>query len=95
MSRMKTQRLVERHGRDIKGVIECFERVMHFGACRAIGWIGAREAHLRGRGTTFMEFNKSYANQLRLEVAEHIRGLARADGIEVRQVNGGERKSLS
>ena len=31
------------------------------------------EQHLRGRGTSFMEFNKSYANQLRLEVADHVR----------------------
>jgi hypothetical protein len=50
------------------------------------------EQHLRGRGTTFMEFNKSYANELRLEVAEHVRTLARAGGIEIRQVNAGERK---
>lgn len=89
---MKTPTLVERHARDIKGIIECFDRVVLFGTYKAIGWTGAMEEHLRGRGTTFMEFNKSYANELRLEVAEHIRGLARAEGLEVRQVNAGERK---
>ena len=39
-----------------------------------------------------MEFNKSCANELRLEVAHHVRTLARAEGIETRQVNYGERK---
>ncbi len=89
---MKTQTLVERHDQDIKGVIECFDRVVLFGTYKAIGWTGAMEQHLRGRGTTFMEFNKSYANELRLEMADHVRTLARAEGIEIRQVNYGERK---
>lgn len=83
---------MERHAGDIKGVIECFDRVVLFGTYKAIGWTGAMEEHLRARGTSFMEFNKSYANDLRLEVAEHIRELARAEGIELRQVNAGERK---
>jgi len=89
---MKTQTLRERHAQDIKGVIECFDRVVLFGTYKAIGWTGAMEQHLRGRGTTFLEFNKSYANELRLEVAEHVRTLARAEDIEIRQVNAGERK---
>ena len=89
---MRTQTLVERYAKDIKGVIECFDRVVLFGTYKAIGWTGAMEQHLRGRGTSFMEFNKVYANQLRLEVADHVRTLARAEGIEIRQVNYGERK---
>jgi hypothetical protein len=89
---MKTQALVARQAQDIKGVIECFGRVVLFGTYQAIGWTGAMEQHLRGRGTTFMEFNKRYANELRREVADHARTLARAEGIEIRQVNYGERK---
>ena len=89
---MKTQTLVERHAQDIKGVIECFDRVVLFGTYKAIGWTGAMEQHLRGRGTSFMEFNKVYANQLRLKVADHVRTLAHAEDIEIRQVNAGEHK---
>ena len=89
---MKAQTLLERYSRDIKGVIECFDRVVLFGSYKAIGWPGSMEEHLRGRGTSFMEFNKSYANAMRLEVADHIRSLARAEGHEIRQVNAGERK---
>jgi len=89
---MKTQTLVNRYAQDIKGVIECFDRVVLFGSYKAIGWTGAMEQHLRGRGISFMEFNKSYANELRLKVADHVRTLARAEGIAIRQVNYGERK---
>jgi hypothetical protein len=89
---MKTQTLVERHGQEIRGVLECFDRVVLFGTYKAIGWPGAMEGHLHGRGTTFMEFNQSYANELRLRVAEHVRELARSEGLEIRQVNAGERK---
>jgi hypothetical protein len=70
---MRTQTLVERQAKEIKGVIECFDRVVLFGTYKAIGWTGAMEQHLRGRGTNFMEFNKVDANQLRLEVADHVR----------------------
>jgi len=89
---MKTQSIIERHAEQIKGVIECFDRVVLFGTYKAIGWPGAMGEHLRGRGITFMEFNRSYANKLRLEVAEQVRALTRAEGIEVRQVNAAERK---
>jgi hypothetical protein len=89
---MKTQTLVGRYAAEIKGVIECFDRVVLFGTYKAIGWTGAMAQHLHGRGISFMEFNKSYANELRLEVADHVRTLARTDGIEIRQVNYGERK---
>ena len=81
---MKTQTLVERQAKNIQGVIECFDRGVLFGTYKAIGWTGAMEQHLRGRGTSFMEFNKGYANELRLEVADHVRTLARAEGIEIR-----------
>jgi hypothetical protein len=89
---MKTETVVERYGAEIKGVIECFDRVVLFGTYKAIGWTGAMEQHLHGRGTSFLEFNKRYANELRLEVANHVRTLARAEGIEIRRVNYGERK---
>src|SRR6187402_2754229 len=89
---MKTQTIIQRHARNVKGVIECFDRVVLFGTYKSIGWPGAMEEHLWSKGITFMDFNKSYANQLRLEVAEHVRKLARSKGLEVRQVNAGERK---
>jgi len=75
---MKTQMLVERHAKDIKGVIECFDRGCSLAPTRPTAGPGRWSRILRGRGTSFMEFNKIYANQLNLEVAEHVRVLARA-----------------
>jgi hypothetical protein len=79
---MKTQTLAERHAQEIKGVLECFDRVVLFGTSRAIGWPEAMEEHLRARRATFMEFNQRYANELRKTMAEHVRRLARAEGLE-------------
>lgn len=89
---MRTQTLVERRVKDIKGVIECFDRAVLLGTCQAIGWTGAMEQHWRGRGTSFLEFNKVYANQLWLEVADRVRPLAGAEGIAIRPVKAGGRK---
>jgi hypothetical protein len=57
-------------------VIECFDRVVLLGTYQSAGWPEAMEEHLRGRGTTLMDFHKSYANELRLEAANHILKLA-------------------
>ena len=94
---MKTQTLVNRYAQDIKGVIECFDRVVLFGTYKAIGWTGAMEQHLRGRGTSFTEFNKSYANELRLEVADpghrrdHAIGKAAGTAAGLVEQAGGQR----
>ncbi len=58
-----------------------------FGTYQAIGWTGAMEQHLRGRGTSVMDFNQRYANRLRLEVADPVRTLTWAEGVEIRQAN--------
>ena len=55
---MKTQTIIQRHARNIKGVIECFDRVVLFGTYKSIGWTGAMEEHLWSKGITFMDFNK-------------------------------------
>jgi len=89
---MTTQTLVERYGKEIKGVLECFDRVVLFGTYKAIGWPGAMDQYLHGRGKTLVEFNKTYATELRLEVSNHIRALAAEEGLAIREVEAGERK---
>jgi hypothetical protein len=89
---MTTQTLVERHAREIKGVLECFDRLVLFGTYQAIGWPRAMDNYLHARGTSLLEFNQRYATELRLEVAGHVRALAAAEGLEIRQVEPGERK---
>src|SRR4051812_13178574 len=89
---MKTQTLLERHAREIKGVLECFDRVILTGTYQAIGWPQALSAYLGGRGIQMRDFASVLANPWRLEIGAQIRRLAREEGVEVRQVQARERK---
>jgi hypothetical protein len=89
---MMTQTLVERHAKEIKGVLECFDRVVLFGTYQAIGWPGAMDQFLHGCGKTLVEFAQQYGTELREAVSGHIRALAAEEGLPIRQVEAGERK---
>jgi len=84
--------LTERFGKDIKGVIECFDRVVLFGTYKTIGWPGAMDQHLWGQQIRLLDYAKTYANTLRLRVAEHVRGEAGRAGVSIQQVNYSQRK---
>jgi hypothetical protein len=84
--------LTERFARDIKGTIECYDRIVFFGTYRAIGWPGAMEGCLRAENVRLLDYTKGFANSLRLKVATHVREEARRAGVEIRQVNWSERK---
>ena len=84
--------LTDRWAKDIKGVLECYDRIVLFGTYKAIGWPGAMEAHLWTLGVAFVDYAKTYANELRLRMADHIRAQARLAGVGLRQVNAGERE---
>ena len=89
---MKTETLVERHAEHIYGVLECFDRVILGGTYRAIGWPAALGQYLHGAGIGLEDFFKEHANSWRLEVAKRVRAQAKAAAVEVRQVQGSERK---
>src|SRR5271156_2071776 len=89
---MKTETLVERHAEHIHGVLECFDRVILGGTYRAIGWPAALGQYLHGAGIGLEDFIKEHANSWRLEVAKRVRSQAKAQAVEVRQVQGSERK---
>jgi len=84
--------LTERFGKDIKGVIECFDRIVLFGTYKGIGWPSAMEQHLWAHGIKLVDYTKSYANHLRLRVAEHVRKEAQRAGVSIQQVNFSQRK---
>ena len=89
---MKTPTLLEMHAREISGMLECFDRVLLTGTYRAIGWPQAMTGYLSARGILLRDFASGTANTWRKEVGTHIRTLARAEGVEVRQVQPSERK---
>lgn len=89
---MKTQTLLERHARDLLGVLECFDRVLLTGTYHAIGWPQAMTGYLGARGVRLRDFAEKVANGWRKEIGTHIRTLARQEGVEVRQVQPRDRK---
>ena len=89
---MNPSDLTERYAKQIKGVRPCFDRLVLFGAYKAIGWPGAMGRHLQERGVRLPDYEKTYANGLRLEVAQQVKAVAAAEGLTVLQVNFGQRK---
>src|SRR4051812_26905336 len=89
---MKVQTLLDRHGAATYGTLECFDRVLLAGTYQVIGWPGAMLGYLCARGIQVREFASQLANRWREEINQHIRAVARAERITVRQVQPSERK---
>jgi hypothetical protein len=89
---MSTIAISQRYAAEIAGELSCFDRVVLFGTFKAIGWPEAMAQYLHSEGIGLLEYGKTHANALRLEVAEHIRSKAKKEGLEIIQVNYGERK---
>jgi hypothetical protein len=89
---MKTPTLLETYRREISGLLECFDRVLLTGTYQAIGWPQAMTGYLSARGIALRDIGSGVANGWRKEIGTQIRALARAEGVEVRQVQPSERK---
>ncbi len=84
--------LTERYRKKIKGVLHCFDRLVLFGSFQSICHPGAMEGHLWLKHIGFIEYQKTYANKLRLEMVEHMKALAEKKGIEIQFVHQNIRK---
>ena len=89
---MKTPTLMEVHAREIRGVLECFDRVLLTGTYQAIGWPQAMTGYLSARGIQLRDLGSGVADGWRKEIGTRIRALARTEGVGVRQVQPSERK---
>ena len=89
---MNAPLLTERFANDIKGTIECFDRIVLFGTYGSVAYPGAMESLLHLRGVRLIDYAQTYANELRLAIATHIRQCAADENIPVIQVNAGQRK---
>ena len=89
---MSAPLLTERFAEDIKGTIECFDRILLSGTYRVVAHPGAMGALLCRRGIKLVDYAKTYANEMRLAIANHIRQTASAEDIPLIQVNAGQRK---
>jgi hypothetical protein len=51
----------ERFAKDIKGTIECFDRIVLFGTYGSVAYPGAMESLLHLRGVRLIDYAKTYA----------------------------------
>jgi len=86
------QTLLQRHAKSIKGTLECFDRVVLFGTFRGIGYAQAMSKHLYSKGIRLVDYTKSYANSLRLQMVEAVQRQAELEGIAIRHVGQDVRK---
>ena len=84
--------LTKRYSDQIKGVLHCFDRIVLFGSFREIQYAGAMEGHLWREGIPFIDYEKKYANALRLEMVEHVKAVASYYDVDIEYVNQNVRK---
>lgn len=84
--------LTERFERNIAGVLSCFDRLVLFGTYRAICYPKAMSWQIHEAGIQLIDYEKVFANQLRLQMHVRIKAVAREENIEIRNVYGKERK---
>lgn len=84
--------LTQRYAKSIKGVLDCYDRIVLFGSFRTIAYAEAMSKHLHFNGVKLVDYAKSYANELRLGMVERVRGEAERQGVDIRHVGQSVRK---
>jgi len=84
--------LTQRFSKEIEGVLNCFDRLVFFGTFRAIGYPDGMGKHLFHLGIQLLDYEKKYANALRLEMVARVQEVARQEEIAIRHVQPSERK---
>jgi len=90
---MKTPDLLtERYSRNIAGVLNCFDRLVLFGTYRPICYPEAMSWQLHSAGIQMIDYEKKFANKLRLDMSCRIKTIAAKEGIRINHVNASVRK---
>lgn len=90
---MNTQELLtERFGKNIAGVLNCFDRLVLFGTYRPICYPKAMEWEIHTAGIQRIDYEKCFANKLRLQIHAQIKTIALQERIAIRHVYGTVRK---
>jgi len=89
---MNLHGLLERHDNQIKGTLSCFDRLVFFGAYKAISWPSAMQQRLSRRSVRLLDYQKDCANPMRLQMHERIKRLAREENLPILQTNYSQRK---
>jgi len=74
--------LLDRHDKDILGVISCWDRVIVHGTLAGLGYSEGMTSYLRARGIRIFDYTK-FAEPLRDQIRKNAEQLAESNGIKV------------
>ncbi len=84
--------LHERYEKNIQGQLSCFDRIILFGTFGNIAYPDVMAWQLKQADCKLIDYTKGFANELRLEIRDHVEDLAAREGIAIEHVNTQERK---
>ena len=77
--------LLETHANEIKGTISCYDRLLLFGTFRDICHPDAMSYQLYENRVKLLDYEKKFANDLRLGIRANIQTLAKQEKLEIHQ----------
>lgn len=90
---MKTPELLtDRFDHNIAGTLSCFDRLVLFGTFKPICHPKAMGFELFEADFRLLDYEKKFANPLRLQIRDHIKEVAESEGLSIQHVNFGLRK---
>jgi hypothetical protein len=90
---MKNPELItKRFKRNIAGVLNCFDRLVLFGTYKPICYPQAMSWHIHEAGIRLVDYEKKFANPLRLQMIAQIKAIAAKEGIKIEHVYASVRK---
>lgn len=84
--------LTKRFERNIAGVLNCFDRLVLFGTYKPICYPQAMSWQLHAAGVRLIDYEKRFANPLRLQMIAKIKEVAAEEGIKIEHVYASVRK---
>lgn len=87
-----SESLLSRHSNKISGTLSCFDRVVLFGTFTPICHPKAMSWQLKENDIRLLDYEKTFANDLRLEIRDHIKGVCEQEGIKPQFVTNKQRK---
>ncbi len=80
--------LTKRFEKNIAGVLNCFDRLVLFGTYQPISYPQAMSWQLNTAGIQLVDYEKQFANKLRLEMTARIKAIATQEDIPIKHSLG-------
>ena len=84
--------LTKRFEKNIAGTLNCFDRLVLFGTYLPICYPQAMSWQVHAAGVKLIDYEKRFANKLRLEMTNRIKAIATQEGIPIKHVYASVRK---